>query len=64
MDYGKVVYAYPASFGNLTSIKDGNGFDNLASGWTKTTVQRGGVDYNVYTLNDPMSITGGKLTFA
>ena len=60
----KIVYAYPASFGNLTSIKDGNGFDNLASGWTKTTVQRGGVDYNVYTLNDPMSITGGKLTFA
>ena len=60
----KIVYAYPASFGNLTSIKDGNGFDNLASGWTKTIVQRGGVDYNVYTLNDPMSITGGKLTFA
>ena len=60
----KIVYAYPASFGDLTSIKDGNGFDNLASGWTKTIVQRGGVDYNVYTLNDPMSITGGKLIFA
>ena len=60
----KIVYAYPASFGNLTSIKDGNGFDNLASGWTKTIVQRNGVDYNVYTLNDPMSITGGKLIFA
>ena len=52
----KIVYAYPASFGDLTSIKDGNGFDNLASGWTKTIVQRGGVDY--------MSITGGKLIFA
>lgn len=60
----KIVYAYPASFGDLTSIKDGNGFDNLASGWTKTTVQRDSVSYNVYTLNDPMSITGGKLTFA
>lgn len=59
----KVVYAYPKSFGDLTSIKDGNNFEMLGS-FTKTTVQRDGVDYNVYTLTNPMSITGGKLVFA
>ena len=59
----KLAYAYPESFGNLTSIKDQNNFEYLAS-FDKTTVQRDGVNYNVYILRDPMSITGARVTFA
>lgn len=59
----KLVYAYPASFGDLTSIKDANNFENLTS-FAKNTVQRDGVTYNVYTLITAMSITNGKLTFS
>ena len=59
----KLAYAYPESFGNLTSIKDQNNFDYISS-FIKTTVQRDGVNYNVYILRDPMSITGARVTFA
>lgn len=56
-------YAYPASMGNLTSIKDANNFEYLAS-YTKTTVAVDGVDYNVYTLTDPVTATGFKQVYA
>ena len=59
----KLAYAYPESFGNLTSIKDQNNFDYISS-FIKTTVQRDGVNYNVYILRDPMSISGARVTFA
>ena len=38
---------YPATFGNLKSILDGNGFENLTD-FTKTTITIGSVSYNVY----------------
>lgn len=56
-------YCYPVSFGNLTSIKDANNFEYLAS-YTKTTVTVDGVDYNVYTLTDPVTATGFKQVYA
>ena len=56
-------YCYPASFGNLTSIKDANNFEYLAS-YTKTTVTVDGVDYNVYTLTDAVTATGFKQVYA
>ena len=46
-DNKHVVYMYPASFGNLKSILDGNGFENLTD-FTKTTITIGSVSYNVY----------------
>ena len=52
-------YCYPASFGNLTSIKDANNFEYLSS-YTKTTVD----DYNVYTLTDPVTATGFKQIYS
>ena len=52
-------YCYPSSFGNLTSIKDANNFEYLAS-YTKTVVG----DYNVYTLTDPVTATGFKQIYA
>lgn len=56
-------YCYPASMGNLTSIKDANNFEYISS-YTKTTVAVDGVDYNVYTLTDPVTATGFKQIYA
>jgi hypothetical protein len=56
-------YCYPSSFGNLTSIKDANNFEYLSS-YSKTTVAVDGVDYNVYTLTDPVTATGFKQIYS
>ena len=59
----KSCYCYPASFGNLTSIKDANNFEYIRS-YTKTNVSVDGVSYNVYTLTDPVTIASFKQIFA
>lgn len=46
-DNKHVVYMYPATFGNLKSILDGNGFENITD-FTKTTITIGSVSYNAY----------------
>lgn len=57
LDDQKFCYLYPASMGNLTSIKDGNGFEQLSS-YTKTQVtlttpiDNKQVKYNCYLLTD------------
>ena len=56
-------YCYPASFGNLTSIKDANNFEYLSS-YTKTNVDVDSVSYNVYTLTDPVTASGFKQIYA
>ena len=55
----RVCYAYPSSFGNLTSIKDDNGF-NYINSYTLSTVNMDEITYNVYTLTDPTTITSFK----
>lgn len=59
----RACYCYPASFGNITSAKDSNGFEYI-SGYTKTTVSVDGTDYNVYTQTDPVTATGFKQIYA
>ena len=59
----RIVYMYPSSFGNLTSIKDANNFDYINS-YTFTTMQYNGVNYNVYILTDPVTITGFKQIYS
>ncbi len=56
-------YCYPASFGNLSSIKDANNFEYLSS-YTKTNVTVDSVSYNVYTLTDPVTATGFKQVYS
>ena len=56
-------YCYPASFGDLTSIKDANNFEYLSS-YTKTSVTVDDVVYNVYTLTDPVTASGFKQVYA
>lgn len=58
----RIVYMYPQSFGSLTSIKDANNFDYINS-YTRTTLTYDGVDYYVYILTDPVTITGFKQIF-
>lgn len=58
----RIVYMYPQSFGTLTSIKDANNFDYINS-YTKTTLSYDSVDYYVYILTDPVTITGFKQIF-
>lgn len=58
----RIVYMYPQSFGTLMSIKDANNFDYINS-YTRTTLSYNGVDYYVYILTDPVTITGFKQIF-
>ena len=58
----RIIYMYPQSFGTLTSIKDANNFDYINS-YTRTTLSYNGVDYYVYILTDPVTITGFKQIF-
>ena len=63
MTYGKLLYAYPASYGDLTSIKDANNFEYITS-YTKSTVTIDGVSYNCYLLTDATGVTGFKQIYA
>lgn len=54
---GKIVYCYPASYGKLTSIKDGNGYEVIGS-YTLETVTIDGVSYNCYLLTTPVTSSG------
>lgn len=51
----KVCYAYPKSFGALTSIKDANNFEYLSS-YTRGELQVWDETYYVYVLTDPVTI--------
>lgn len=59
----RACYCYPASFGNLTSILDANGF-NYIDGYTKTTVDVDGTTYNVYAQTDSVTASGFKQIYA
>lgn len=53
--YSKICYCYPASFGALTSIKDGNGYEVIDS-YTRTTLEIAGVSYLCYVLTNAVSV--------
>ena len=59
----KIIYAYPKSFGALSSILDGSGFEYISS-YTRSEVAIDGVDYYVYTLTDPVTVDGFLQTYA
>lgn len=69
LDDERFCYIFPASFGLLTSIKDGNGFSQL-EGYTKVTVNLTSpingdiVSYHVYFLTDSVTGSGFKQIYA
>lgn len=56
-------YAYPASFGNLVSIKDANNFEYINS-YTKSELTIDTVQYNLYVLTDPVTISGAMQDYS
>lgn len=63
-DFNKVVYAYPQTFGALSSIKDVDNNINYTGSFTRTSIKVDGIDYYCYTLNEPTGADGVDLTFA
>lgn len=59
----KTCYAYPKSFGALTSIKDANNFEYLNS-YTRTELTIWDETYYVYVLTDPTTIDGFKQIYS
>ena len=57
-----IVFAYPQSYGNLTSVLDGNGFENLGE-YNKSVITINSVAYNVYCTTSKLTSTGLKYTF-
>ena len=63
-DWGKVCYAYPSSFGELTSIKDVINNLNYTTEFTKTTLTVDGIEYVCYTQTNASASVNVQLTFA
>ena len=57
-----VVIAYPASYGKLTSILDGNGFENLTD-YTNLQETINGVSYEIYYTTGKKTLTNFKYTY-
>ena len=57
-----IVLAYPASFGNLTSIKDGMNFENFGN-FTKLSLSISGEAYFVYYTTTKTTASNFNLTF-
>lgn len=63
-EYGKIVYAYPSTFGSLQSIVDlKTGYEYIDS-FTKQTVEVNGYSYFCYIMTDSAAATNMQLSFA
>lgn len=63
MNYSKILYAYPKSFGNLSSIKDANNI-SYTNSYTRTEVTVDGIVYNVYIINDASTVNNFTQIYA
>ena len=54
---------YPSSYGELSSIKDANNFEYINS-YSKSISAYNGVEYFIYILIDPVTITEFKQVFS
>lgn len=57
-----MVMAYDASYGNLTSILDPNGFE-VIGGWTKSSLTVDGFNYYVWVADSATTDTNASFTF-
>jgi hypothetical protein len=58
----RYAYAYPKSFGALTSITDG--VMQYINSFTRSELEIDGVDYYVYVLTDPVTVSNFTYNFA
>ena len=61
-DNDKVVFKYPSSYGNLRSIIDSNGFENLPA-FNLSTEIIDSITYNVYTSNNNSTLSNFSYIF-
>jgi hypothetical protein len=59
----KSVYMYPASYNELDSIKDANGFEYISS-YTMSTIMYDDIEYYVYVLSEMTTIDKFKQVFS
>lgn len=59
----RFVFAYPKSYGDLTSIKDANNFEYIDS-YTKYEIALNNVDYLFYVLTDPTTIDNATQVYS
>ena len=59
----KVFYAYPKAYGELKSIKDGNGFEYLKD-FNKEEMNINSIPYYVYKIKNKASVSQIKYTFS
>ena len=59
MSNERTLFAYPQTYGNLSSIKDANNFEYLQS-YDLINVTIDSVQYNVYVLHDSVTVTNFK----
>ena len=58
----RFVFAYPKTTGELISIKDSSGFENI-DGWSRTEIEANGKPFYVYYTNETLTVTSFKITF-
>lgn len=64
MDYGKVLYAYPVGYGNISTIRDTvNNFTYELSDFIKSSVSIDGSSYYCYLQKDASGAENVQLTF-
>lgn len=56
---GRIVWAYPAEFGEINYFTDGLGKHNITDSYTKQTLTIGDVPYFIYVLTDPIAPDAG-----
>ena len=57
-----LVFAYDSSYGELTSVIDMNGFENLTA-FSKSTIEVDGVTYALYSTQNKVTCSNFKYTF-
>lgn len=62
-NWGKVFYAYPKSFGALTSIKDEVNNINYWDSFQRSEVSVDGITYYCYTLIEPTAAENNQISF-
>ena len=56
------IYAYPKHTGEIISIKDSSGFEQL-DGWNFTELEVDGEEYYLYYTKETLTVTSYKITF-
>lgn len=60
---GRIVWAYPSSFGNVNFVTDENGVKNdIQNSYTKQVLDAEGTEYNIYILTTELTTESGTIT--